>query len=395
LLPQSAPVETHVPRTRRALAAYYFLWLGAIGLFLPYYGLHLRRVGYSDAEATRLLGLGPAMGLLAPPIAGLLADVRRARPHLLRGASLLMVIAFLGLLPDAPPALVTVVAMAAFSLARAPIGTLVDAASTEAAGRERFGRMRLWGSSGFLLTVLAGGALAERVGGLAMRVCTLAILIGAAGVSFAVPAPKVSRRRGVLAAWWAVVRTPAFLLFLLAMLLSEAAAATYDGAFSLHLARLGYPHAFIGLAWAIGVASEVGVLWLSPMLFRRFPPGRLFALSIAVAAARWAALATVVSPAAILALAPLHGITFGLWYASAVQVVQVHGRAVPTGAQGLLAAAYSMGAVLGVGLSGDLLERGGGRLLFGAAAGAAALGVLLAAAAGEPRERTVPLERAA
>ena len=50
----------------------------------------------------------------------------------------------------------------------------------------------------------------------------------------------------------------------------------------------------------------------------------------------------------------------------------------PTAAQGLFAAAVGTGSLIGMNLAGRLFEIGGGPLLYGAAAGCAALGALCA-----------------
>src|SRR4051812_23979144 len=89
-------------RTRRAIGAFYFTYFAALGLFAPYFTLYLRSLGMSEGAAARMNGIVPAMGLLSPPLVGLLADARRARPHLLRAASSLAALTF-ALLLVAPP----------------------------------------------------------------------------------------------------------------------------------------------------------------------------------------------------------------------------------------------------------------------------------------------------
>jgi predicted MFS family arabinose efflux permease len=86
--------------------------------------------------------------------------------------------------------------------------------------------------------------------------------------------------------------------------------------------------------------------------------------------------------AQILALQPLHGVTFGLYQSAAVLLVREQGGAdAPTAAQGLFAAVSSLGSLIGVALSGPILERAGSSVFVvgaGAAALATACGVLFA-----------------
>jgi hypothetical protein len=80
-----------------------------------------------------------------------------------------------------------------------------------------------------------------------------------------------------------------------------------------------------------------------------------------------------------LMLQPLHGITFGLFWVSAVTLVRARSSAAPTAAQGLFSAALGAGSLVGMNATGALLEAGGGRLLYGAAALAAGAATVCAA----------------
>jgi len=156
------------------------------------------------------------------------------------------------------------------------------------------------------------------------------------------------------------------------------ATAAYDSGFSLHLSHLGFGGRFIGIAWATGVAAEIALLAASSAILARLGAPRLFALTLVTAVVRWTLLAQVRSPVAILCLQPLHGVTFGLFWVSGVTVARDRGAAAPTAAQGLFSAAIGVGSLLGMNVAGLLLERGGGRLLYSAAGGCAALGALCA-----------------
>jgi hypothetical protein len=80
----------------------------------------------------------------------------------------------------------------------------------------------------------------------------------------------------------------------------------------------------------------------------------------------------------VLALQPLHGVTFGLWFVSAVAICRARGGAIPTAAQGLFAGASSAGSAIGMAFAGELLAAGGGGLLFGAASLVALAGAAMA-----------------
>ena len=84
-----------------------------------------------------------------------------------------------------------------------------------------------------------------------------------------------------------------------------------------------------------------------------------------MAAARWWLMAHVTSAAQVLALQPLHAITFGVWYLAFVHENQAeapgHMRAT---VQGIASACLGVGTMTAIVVGGYGLERLGGRTLF-------------------------------
>ena len=361
------------------IAAYYFTFFGALGIFLPYFSLWLVAHGMAPSDATRVLSLTPLMSLVVPPLIGLVADARRLRGWLLRLGTLATACAFLGFF-SARTRVALYAVTALFAFCRAPLTSLIDATTLSHVRHHggSYGAIRLWGSLGFLVAAVGAGALIERGGvDVIVGVAAWALAAGAA-VSFALPAAAPVEQKGVVGAWLHLLAEADAWIFVAAVALAQLATAAYDSGFSLHLARLGYGGRFIGAAWATGVAAEILVLAVSAALMRRFSAARLFLFSLATAAVRWTLLARVTSAVAILCLQPLHGITFGLFWVSGVTVMRDRGHAAPTAAQGLFSAAYGAGSLVGMNLAGRLLELGGGQLLYTFAGGSAALATVAA-----------------
>jgi PPP family 3-phenylpropionic acid transporter len=371
------------------VALYYFVYLSALGFFWPYYGLYLRSVGFVDHEVTLVMAVTPTVGIVVPPLLGLVADARRARAWLLRGVSLAALVAFAAFVA-ARSRVGIVVAAALFAASRTPVLPMTDAIALDVA-RERgtsYGAIRSVGSVGFLVAALISGSLVETSGMRPMLLVTMTGLVGAAVVAWMLPAPPPRASHGTLRAWRALLGERRLWLFLGAACLGQAANGAYDACFSLHLKALGHDERFVGAAWAVGVGGEVVMMLVSGRLLSRVRPAGLFAIALVVALGRWMLLAHVDGAATILALQPLHGITFGCFYVAGVSVMRAEGHEVPTAAQGLYAAATSLGAIGGMVAAGRLLERGGGRLMFHAAAVAAAVAAVLAIGFARARART-------
>jgi PPP family 3-phenylpropionic acid transporter len=357
-----------------AIAAYYFTYLGAIGVFLPFVSLYLKDLGLPASEVTQLMALGPLASLLMPPLVGLLADLGSARVWLLRLATAATAVVSLGFVGPHPRwALAATMMM--FSALRAPLLSLVDASALD---RGDYGRIRLWGSAGFLLAALAAGWLHDRIGaGRVMIACSAGLSL-ATLVSFALPAPPLEARLSIVREWGKLLAQPRLWRFLLAVLLVQSAAAVYDGSFSMHLKSLGFDGRFVSRAWAVGVAAEVLLLWASPAILSRVRAERLFLIAGAASVVRWFLLGRVCSAPAILALQPLHGVTFGLSYVASVHLMRERGGDTPTAAQGLYAMVMLVGSIVGMSGGGLLLQRLGGTAMF-TAASVVALGGVFAA----------------
>ena len=362
------------------IALYYFAFFAALGVFWPFFSLYLAAAGLSPTQITRVLAISPVMSLVAPPLIGLIADAKGARAWLLRSSSVATAVAFQGFVVarGSRPALYATAA--AFALCRAPVGSLVDATALDCVRRHggSYGALRLWGSLGFLIAVVAGGVLLESVG-LDFVLVSTGLALGLAAVcAFAMPAPPAAPSRPPTLALLEMALDEQTWLLLVAVMLAQIANGTYDACFSLHLQRAGFGSRFIGIAYAVGVGAEIALLAVSGAVLRRVGAARLLACSLATATVRWLVLARVTSGSAILCLQPLHGITFGFYYAAAVTLVRERGGpSAPTAAQGLFAAVTALGSVLGIAVSGPVLERAGGEV-FLVGAGAAALATLAA-----------------
>jgi MFS transporter, PPP family, 3-phenylpropionic acid transporter len=353
-----------------AIAAYYFTYLGAIGVFLPFISLYLKDLGLPASEVTQLMALGPLASLLVPPVVGFLADFGRARVWLLRLGTAATAVVSLGFI-GVHGRVVLVATMMAFSAFRAPLLSLVDASALD---RGHYGRIRLWGSAGFLVAVLAGGYLHDRAGALRVMAGCSGALAVATMVSFALPAPPLETRPRIFDEWRKMLAQRRLWLFLVAVWLTQSAGAIYDSGFSLHLQRLGFDGRFVARAWAVGVGTEVLLMWASPALLRRARAERLLAAGAFTGAIRWFLLGRAGGGAAILLLQPLHAVTFGLTYIAGVHVMRDRGGATPTAAQGLYSMVMMVGSIAGMTAAGWLLERLGGQGMFTVASAVALLG---------------------
>jgi PPP family 3-phenylpropionic acid transporter len=350
----------------------YFAYFAYVGLFSPYLALYLAAVGMSIGQIGVLMAVPQALRIVGPPIWGWLADRGSGGASLLKLSSAMACLSAFGLglaggsfeafdplqravsegseVADMRFALLFVVLASLFFFTAAQM-PIVEPLAMRATGGDagRYGRLRVWGSVGFILGVVAFGPVLDRFGmrGLPWWVTALLGLLTLAtfrmsavrGEPIAAPRLSIAQRlaeRGVQA------------FFASAFLMMFAHAALY-AFFSLYLASQGFSKTAIGLLWALGVVAEIAVFWFQRGLFERFGALRLLDASLLAAALRFALIGLCAGwlPALIVAQL-LHAITFGVHHSASIATLQ---RWFEPGQQGRAQALY---VTIGYGLGGSV-----------------------------------------
>jgi PPP family 3-phenylpropionic acid transporter len=230
-----------------------------------------------------------------------------------------------------------------------------------------YGRMRLWGSLTFIVAGFVGGALIDRFSG---GIGAWLLVVGAAATAAAthlLPRPSPATTQAPTqhaptphaklntAQLLALIRSPVFLVFLLAAGFIQGAHANFYAFGTLRWGELGISATWAGALWAIGVIAEIVVFIWSGALIRRFGAVRLLIIGAVAAVARWTIMAADPPLAALIPLQLAHGLTYGASHIGAIHFI---GRAVPRSAAGTAQAIY---ATIAIGLA-----LGSGTLIAGA-----------------------------
>lgn len=327
-----------------------------MGAITPYLALELKQAGAPGWALVLALSASPLARLLAGPLWAVLADRLRIEERILAlgaalaagGAALLAVGPSLAV----PGALV-------MALGRAPFDTTLDGLAVSELGGDpaAYGRVRLWGSLGFLGGALVGGGLEGldpfgpmRLGALLSALMLVFALVGARSARFE-PVPVLPALRAL----WGDGRVPWFLLAAALHFLSHAGATTF---LAVHLQAHGAPTWVTGVAIAVGVGVETAVMASSKAIFARFTSGRVLLFATLLGLPRWLLNATLTWPVAVVLLQALHGITFGAFWVAAVTWIASRARPeIRTSAQALLGAAVAgVGSLGGNAIGARLLE---------------------------------------
>jgi PPP family 3-phenylpropionic acid transporter len=365
-----------VPGRLLTLRLYYLASFASLGAYAPFFPRWLEARGVEGLAMGAIAGLAPAMGVLGPPAVGLLADALGLRGWLLRicclGAMLSMgALAIAGSAGHALSLAGIFAAVLVYAIFRAPMIMLADVVALEraAAAGTTYGKLRLWGSIGFLAAAIAVGRSVDPRSPLALPATVAAGLAIALLGAWSLPAKPTEPRLPVAGEARALLFAPDFAVFLVFSLLAQAAHSSYDLCFSLHLRDLGAQDAWTGVAWAAGVVFEVALMAFAEPLLARFSAPSLLAFALAGAAVRWALLAAITSLPILFALQPLHALSFALWWIASLAYAKdrAPAHALAT-AQGLFSAAVAAGSVAGMLAWGALYRRSGGAFVFACSA---------------------------
>nr|VFJ95914.1 MAG: MFS transporter, PPP family, 3-phenylpropionic acid transporter [Candidatus Kentron sp. H]VFJ96646.1 MAG: MFS transporter, PPP family, 3-phenylpropionic acid transporter [Candidatus Kentron sp. H]VFK02476.1 MAG: MFS transporter, PPP family, 3-phenylpropionic acid transporter [Candidatus Kentron sp. H] len=361
------------------ISGFYFFYFAAMGVLMPYLGLYLQSLGFCPRQIGAVLAMLYATKIVAPVAWGWLADRRGERAGLIRMAAALSIVAFVGVYFPAGgtfPWLMLVMAVFGFFWNAAL--PHVEAITLDHLGdhTHRYGRIRLWGSIGFILTVLLFGGL---LAGYDVRVVlhgTLALLVG-----ILLSALFLSDHGGHLphrepGPLGEILRQPRVLALFGACFLMLMSHAPHYAFYSIYLDEYLYDPTTIGQLWALGVCAEVAFFLIMPWVLKRVGLRGLFLGSFAVAGPRWLLVALFPSVLWVQAFSQLlHAVTFGVYHTVAILLIhrffvgnhQGQGQALYNSVS--FGAGYAMGALGG----GFLWFHFGGEFTYLVAMGVTAL----------------------
>lgn len=337
------------------LSAWYFCYFAFLGAFNTYFGLYLKSIGISAWHIGVLLSLYPVMRLVAPNFWGWLADCWGTRARVVRYAMAATLLTFAGLLGVSQfwGILITVAVFAFFGSASLPLVEALTLAHLQHRV-ERYGRIRLWGSIGFILTVQGVGLVLDWIHISSLIWICLGILGAAVASSLRLveASSLVAHPAGeVLAGGF---RNREMLALLASCFMMSAAHSPLYVFYSIHLVDHGYAKAAVGTLWALGVVAEILVFLAMPRLTRNLSLRTILAACFSIAVLRFLMIGWGIDYPWVAALAQtMHGATFGACHAAAVAALN---RWYPPRQQARAQALYSSASFGAGGLIGGLLS---------------------------------------
>lgn len=296
-----------------ALSSFWFLYMGAMGLFFPFYALYLREdAALRGGQVGLVMAMIPLVGLAAPTLWGRLADRSGARGRVLAAAVVggAFGLGALGLLRGFVPLLLGTALAAGFLSAILPLGVSVSLAALGAHGGERFGRVRVWGTVGYLALVV-GYPLARSFSGstsLSSMFPIAALLTLAAAATVRALPEKPLPESEHASNWRSLFRHPPFVRILLFSFFAYLCLQGPMSLFPMYVRAQGGGVEELSVMWAIMLLPEIPLVAFSGAGLRRFGARALLGVGVLAGAARWIVCGWVDDLAWIYASQALHGV---------------------------------------------------------------------------------------
>lgn len=367
----------------RRLAAFYFCYFAILGALLPFWSLYLQDRGFNPGEIGELSALLVATRIVAPHLWGWLADRSGRRLQLVRLTTLLAALLFAGFLLPASflhYALVTL-AFSFFWNAALPQFEAATLAHLKACP-QRYSRIRLWGSVGFICAVLGIGHFLDLFSIAWLPAIVLAMLTLNWLVALSVPETPATPGRQAAASLWGILRRREVMAFFAVYLLLQIAHGPYYVFYTVYLTQHGHAAGMVSMLWALAVCAEILMFLGFAHLLRLFSPRMLLLASLALSTLRWLVIARQAESLPLLAAAQLlHAASFGVTHVVAMQLLhQYFGDQHLGKAQAFYSSvSFGIGGMLGSLYSGYFWDSLGGAAIFTVAAAASALALVIAA----------------
>lgn len=341
------------PSLRWAFGSFFFLYFAYVGLVSPYASLFFLERGFSVIEIAALMSMLQITRIVGPFSWGWLSDYLSNRISIIRFCACFAAVVFLCIyfLHSYIGFFVWMFVLHTILSSLMPLGesATIHALYKDNSFDKRYGRLRLWGSIGFIAMVLAAGELFQRNSiGLYPLVGTV-VLLALALITFCLREPKMERRKMVKGELLVVLFNPDVRWFLVSgffMIFAHAALYVF---YSLYLSNLGYNKFQIGLFWALGVFAEVVFFYFQSKVLSKLDAEVILQAAFGIGVVRFALIAFLPITSVLIVAQLMHAGTFAAHHSAANKLLQrwFTGPVQARGQALMATISYGLGGTLG------------------------------------------------
>ncbi|WP_353164939.1 MFS transporter [Acinetobacter sp.] len=365
------------------LSGFYFWYYSIVGTFLPYWSLYLQDQGFSYKEIGLLSSIAILTRIFAPFIWGFIADKTGKRMLLVRIATWMEATIWLliFIIPNNMQSIALL--MLIFSFFQNAILAQFEGVTLFWLGNKHtaeYGKIRKWGSIGFIVGVFSIGAILDVIDVKYLPIMLLCIAFSAFIWSFSIKEPNSApSAQKILDPVWPIIKRPVVLAFFTIEFIMLFAQAPFYSFYSNYLKLAGFNTTQIGFLWAVGVIAEIIMFNYANFFLTRFSWRSLVALCLVMTSIRFV-FAGLFSESFLLQFISqsFHAFSFGLFHIIAMRVILQNFAAQQQGrGQAVYSTMWGLGVASGSILAGHYWEQLTGEYVFIIAGLSALLGLLL------------------
>lgn len=350
------------------LSSFYLFYFATLGIVVPYFSLYLESIGYVAEQIGIIFFFLNITKVVAPFVWGAIADKTGKRINIIRTAAFISMIVFIGVLPKFGFIWMAVVTVtySFFWNAALPQFEALTLNHLEK-NSNKYTQIRLWGSVGFILTVVGVGQLIDIH---SVNIVPYAAIIGYIGIF---TTTLFASEKGQVVAVECnepiigIIKKPFIIAFFIAGFLLQFSHGPFYAFFTIYLGENGYGSDTIGYLWAVGVVAEIILFLFVQILIPKFGARKLLIFVLIAATLRWGITAYFPQILPLIVIAQiLHMATFGISHAVAMYTIHRFFCGKVQGRGQALYTSICMGAGTGAGsyFSGFLWEKVGGTNVY-------------------------------
>jgi len=364
------------------LSSFYWFYFAVLGAIIPYWGLYLKDLGFSASQIGELIAIVLATKIISPNIWAWFADRSGRRIYLIRLGAFLTTLSFAGIFINHHYWWLFIV-MFSFSFFWNAVLPQFEALTMSYLGDDhhRYSLIRLWGSIGFIVSVILLGFLFTyiEIGYLPWIILILfiGIFISSLFVQEQVPMLHEQPHEPLKK----LLKRPEVISLFLACLLVQMSHGPYYSFFSIYASEHQYSNSYIGFLWALGVLSEVLVFLFIPKWINFIGLRYLLLFSLLSGSLRWLVIAYYIDIPWLLTLNQLfHASTFGIYHVVVITLIHKYfvGKNQGMGQALYSSLSFGVGGALGSLYAGYLWEISGPAITYEIAALISFIAFLLA-----------------
>ncbi len=328
------------------ISGLYGFYFASLGVLVPYWGLYLQYHHYSPAQIGELTAILMATKIIAPTLWGWIADKTQQGMLIVRLASLLSFLCFALILLE-PNYLGFALIVFSFSFFWNASLPQFEANTFRYLGHQThyYSRVRLWGSVGFVISVIMVGKLLDTISPDYLPKIILGLFLGIFIVSLWVPQAKSSDIHTDSCSIIQVLLRPEIIAFFVVCFLMQASHGPYYAFYSIYLEQAGYSKTLIGQLWALGVAAEVALFVIMHHLLKYYSLRNILLVSLFLTSLRWGMIGSSIDNLILTLFAQcLHAASFGSYHVVAIQLIHGYFKGSHQGRGQALYSSLSFGA---------------------------------------------------